>query len=94
MKGFSTTAVHGGEKRRKGEDSITNPIFQTSTYTFENTQEIIEYTQGLKERYEYGRYGNPTVRVAEKKLAALEGAEEAALFVSAMILKTLFRHKA
>lgn len=84
MKGFSTTAVHGGEKRRKGEDSITNPIFQTSTYTFENTQEIIEYTQGLKERYEYGRYGNPTVRVAEKKLAALEGAEEAALFVSGM----------
>ena len=84
MKGFSTTAVHGGEKRRKGEDSITNPIFQTSTYTFENTQEIIEYTQGLKERYEYGRYGNPTVRVAEKKLAELEGAEAAALFVSGM----------
>jgi cystathionine gamma-synthase len=84
MKGTSTIAVHGGERRQKGEDSITNPIFQTSTYTFTNVQEIVEYTSGLKERYEYGRYGNPTVKVAEKKLAELERAEDAALFVSGM----------
>jgi GNAT superfamily N-acetyltransferase len=35
-------------------------------------------------RQEYGRYGNPTVAVAEQKLAALEGAEDAALFPSGM----------
>ncbi|MFN3875030.1 MAG: PLP-dependent transferase, partial [Flavobacteriales bacterium] len=36
------------------------------------------------EREEYGRYGNPTQHVAEQKLAALEGAEQALLFSSGM----------
>src|SRR6185436_16228709 len=44
------------------------------------------------ERNEYGRYGNPTQRVAERKLAALEGAEDGLLFSSGMaaITTTLF----
>jgi len=84
MQGASTIAVHGGERRKRGEDSITNPIFQTATYTFSSVQEIVDYISGQKKRYEYGRYGNPTVRVAEEKLAELEGAEDAALFVSGM----------
>ena len=44
------------------------------------------------EREEYGRYGNPTQRIAEQKLAALEGAEDCLLFASGMaaVTTTLF----
>ncbi|RMF87175.1 MAG: aminotransferase class I/II-fold pyridoxal phosphate-dependent enzyme [Nitrospinota bacterium] len=89
--GFSTRAVHGGEERRKPEHALTTPIFQTSTYSFQNTAELIEYMEGRIEREEYGRYGNPTQRVAEKKIAALDGAEDALLFSSGMAaITTIF----
>jgi cystathionine gamma-synthase len=81
---FSTLSVHGGEARQKPGDSITDPIFCASTYTFANTQAVIDYIEEEQPREEYGRYGNPGERVAERKLAALEGAEEAVLFASGM----------
>jgi cystathionine gamma-synthase len=82
--GFSTRSVHGGESRQKPFHAITNPIIQTATYVFGDTQDLIEYAAGRTEREEYGRYGNPTKSVAERKLAELEGGEEAALFSSGM----------
>ncbi|HIC87815.1 MAG TPA: aminotransferase class I/II-fold pyridoxal phosphate-dependent enzyme, partial [Anaerolineae bacterium] len=86
---FLTQAVHGGEEKRKAHESLTNPIVQTATYTFANTATLIEYieerlTWGEAGRDEYGRYGNPTVCVAERKLAALEGGEDALLVSSGM----------
>ena len=81
---FSTLSVHGGEARQKLGDSITDPIFCASTYTFADTQSVIDYIEQEQPREEYGRYGNPGERVAERKLAALEGAEEAVLFASGM----------
>lgn len=74
-----TTAVHGGEDHFKYADAITTPIVQTSTFVFKNSQEIRNYTSKKLARYEYGRYGNPTQRAAEKKLAELEGAEDCLL---------------
>ena len=73
--GFSTLAVHGGEPRPKLGNSLATPIVQTATYTFADTQELHDHFQHRIEREEYGRYGNPTQRVAEQKLAALEGAD-------------------
>ncbi len=67
------------------------PIVQTSTYSFADTAEIVAYTEGRHpdgERGEYGRYGNPTVRAVEQRLAALEGTEDAALFSSGMAAVT------
>jgi cystathionine gamma-synthase len=81
---FSTLSVHGGELRQKPGDSITDPIFCASTYTFADTQSVIDYIEEKQSREEYGRYGNPGERVAERKLAALEGGEEAVLFSSGM----------
>jgi len=43
-----------------------------------------EHFEGRIERQEYGRYGNPTVIVAERKLAAIEGAEACAIFSTGM----------
>jgi cystathionine gamma-synthase len=81
---FSTLSVHGGEARQKPGNSITDPIFCASTYTFTDTQAVIDYIEEEQPREEYGRYGNPGERVAERKLAALEGAEEAVLYSSGM----------
>jgi cystathionine gamma-synthase len=74
-----TRAVHGGEDHFKYADAITTPIVQTSTFVFKSTDEIKQYTSKKLARYEYGRYGNPTQRAAEKKLADLEGAEDCLL---------------
>jgi cystathionine gamma-synthase len=84
----STLAVHGGEERRKPYDAITTPIVCSATYAFQDTAEIVRYFEGEVEREEYGRYGNPTVRAAERKIAALEGAEDCALFASGMAAVT------
>ena len=81
---WGTLAVHGGEPRAKAHDSVTTPIIYSATYAFKDTAEIARYFEGAIDREEYGRYGNPTVRAAEAKLAALEGAEDAALFPSGM----------
>jgi cystathionine gamma-synthase len=86
--GFSTLAVHGGESRPKLGNSLATPIVQTATYTFANTQELHDHFQRRIEREEYGRYGNPTQRIAEQKLAALEGAEDCLLFSSGMAAVT------
>ena len=68
---------------------MIDPIFQTSTYTFEKMAEVVEYEESHKQghpidRFEYGRYGNPTVTAAEARLAALEGAEDAIQVASGM----------
>ena len=87
----STDAVHAGEARRKSYDAVPMPLVQTSTYTFADTAEIAAFTAGSHpdaERGEYGRYGNPTVRAVEQRLAALEGTDDAVLFGSGMAAVT------
>jgi len=86
--GPSTVAVHGGEPRPKPGHALATPIIQTATYTFAHTQELKDHFEGRIERVEYGRYGNPTQRIAENKLAALEGAEACLLFASGMAAMT------
>ncbi len=83
-KSLSTRSIHAGEPRRKYADSITTPIIQTSTYTFKNSKAIEDYTKKGKEHFEYGRYGNPTAKIAEARLANLEGAEDCVVFSSGM----------
>ncbi len=97
----ATQAVHAGEERRKPYGALTTPIVQTSTYTFADTADVLAFMKRKAERTEardaggdlplrdeYGRYGNPTLKVAEQKIAALEGAEGAVLFGSGMAAST------
>jgi cystathionine gamma-synthase len=81
-------AVHAGEPRPKPGHSLATPIMQTATFTFANSQEIKDHFDGKIDRIEYGRYGNPTQRMAEAKLAALEGAADCLLFSSGMAAVT------
>ena len=86
--GPSTIAVHAGEPRPKPAHALATPIVQTATYTFANTQELKDHFDGKIERVEYGRYGNPTQRIAENKLTAIEGAGDCLLFASGMAAMT------
>ncbi len=85
----STRAVHGGEERNKPFGAVTTPIVQTSTFSFADTAEILEFMRAKQRgeseiRDEYGRYTNPTQTAAEKKLAEIEGGERALIFASGM----------
>ncbi|HUP78318.1 MAG TPA: aminotransferase class I/II-fold pyridoxal phosphate-dependent enzyme, partial [Pirellula sp.] len=76
--------MHAGEARRKPSDAITDSICCSSTFTFESTQSIIDFIEQKQDREEYGRYGNPNEKVVERKLAALDGAEQAIIYSSGM----------
>ena len=82
--GPSTRSVHAGEDRIKFAKSLINPIAQTATYIFKTVEEFEAFKAGQGESFEYGRYGNPTQRTAEAKIAALEGGEDGLLFASGM----------
>lgn len=82
--GFSTRCVHGGEARQKAADAITDAIYCSSTFTFADSSAVLDYLENKLPREEYGRYGNPNERVVERKLAELEGGEDAVLFASGM----------
>jgi len=88
-RGPSTLAIHGSERRRKAHHAVSTPIVQTSNYSFGSTSEVFEFMKAkgqgrIIREQEYGRYGNPTQQEAERKLAAIEGAERAILFSTGM----------
>ena len=82
MKGFSTEMIHAGEDDRAAAAPLTTPIYETTTFVFENAQEIVDYNDGRSTKFLYSRYDNPTVVATERKLAALDRAEAALLFSS------------
>lgn len=93
IRSASTHSVHAGERRQKPYHSLIDPIVPTSTYVFDDYEDICRFTQDKNngipiERLEYGRYGNPTLQAVEERLAALEGGGEALLFSSGMAAVT------
>lgn len=79
-----TMLAHYGEERRKYHGAVVPPIFQNSLFTFESYEGIDEAFAQPLDHYIYTRGLNPTVEVAEKKIAWLEGGEKAKLFASGM----------
>jgi cystathionine gamma-synthase len=86
--GESSRAVHAGEREQQSTSAVTTPIYQTSTFWFPDSDEVIDYNEGRLRREEYGRYGNPTWKAVERKLSELEGGEETVLFSSGMCATT------
>jgi cystathionine beta-lyase/cystathionine gamma-synthase len=82
MKGPSTELIHAGETDDSAPAPLTTPIYETTTFVFDNAQEVVAYNEGRSSKHLYSRYTNPTVVAAEKKLAALDRAESALLFSS------------
>jgi methionine-gamma-lyase len=84
-RGSQTTAIHAGEPNRHGVGGpVVTDICRTSTFTFSSTEEMKLWAEGKSSAYIYTRYGNPTLSVAEGKIAALEGAEAAVVTSSGM----------
>jgi cystathionine beta-lyase/cystathionine gamma-synthase len=74
--GFSTRAIHAGQKPDPATGAVVVPIYQTSTYA----QEAVGKHRG----YEYSRTGNPTRAALEQCIAALEGGSHGLAFASGM----------
>lgn len=79
-----TQAVHAGEDRASAFGAIGTPVIQSSTFFFNDNKELESMLSGDSDRFMYTRWSNPTVEVAEAKIAALEGAEAGLAFSSGM----------
>lgn len=71
LTGISSIAMHAADENFP-ESSHLTPIYATSTFTFDNAEQGMNRFTGKEEGYIYSRWGNPTFRVAEETIAALE----------------------
>lgn len=81
---FETSVIHDGYDAKEMLGSLTPPLFQTSTYTFDTAEQGERRFAGEEEGYVYSRLGNPTVTVLEERIAALENGERGLAFGSGM----------
>lgn len=82
--GFETTSIHAGQHRDSDFGALATPIYQTSTFCFETVEEgQAKIAKEIPGHY-YSRTSNPTNRVLEEKMAALEGAEDAVVTASGL----------
>ncbi|RRD65136.1 trans-sulfuration enzyme family protein [Fretibacterium sp. OH1220_COT-178] len=82
--GFGTKCVHFGTCPDPVTGALNTPIYQTSTFAFEDADQGARRFAGEEEGYIYTRLGNPNHTAVERKLAALEGGEAAAVASSGM----------
>ncbi len=78
----ATLAIHSGESKHGLNSPVTTPIVRSANFTFANTAEMKRYAEGKSKAYLYTRYGNPTLSVAEAKIADLENGEAALVTAS------------
>lgn len=79
---LSDILTHLGEHREKYFNAVAPPIIQTSNFTFKTLAEFRQAFTNELSSHLYSRGNNPTVAILRKKLAALEGAEDALVFSS------------
>ncbi|HET9792857.1 MAG TPA: aminotransferase class I/II-fold pyridoxal phosphate-dependent enzyme [Thermoanaerobaculia bacterium] len=79
---LDTAAVRAGEDDATG--ALVDPIWQTAPFWFKDVAELERTALGERPDLFYSRYGNPTITGAERKMAALEGTEDAVLFSSGL----------
>jgi methionine-gamma-lyase len=81
---FATLAVHAGETPCPATGALDTPIYQSTTFVAADADEMAAVYGEEKFGYMYTRYGNPTIRALEQKVAALEQGEAALAFASGM----------
>ncbi|MBI2858250.1 MAG: PLP-dependent transferase [Chloroflexi bacterium] len=81
---FETMAVHSGERPDKAYGAVSVPIYQTSTFVFEDV--------GKTRGYDYSRTANPTRKVLEETIARLEGGKAGFAFATGMAAETTLAH--
>lgn len=81
---FETNVIHKGYNSLRYEGSLVPPLFQTSTFTFNTAEQGEQRFAGKEPGYIYSRLGNPTVKMLEERVAAIENGEAALAFASGM----------
>ena len=81
---FETLAIHTGERPDKTFGAVSTPIYQTSTFAFEDV--------GKTSGYDYSRTANPTRKVLEDTIAKLEGGKAGFAFATGMAAETTIIH--
>ncbi|MEQ6377860.1 methionine gamma-lyase [Bacillaceae bacterium S4-13-58] len=81
---MDTKVIHEGYSSKDFYGSLSTPIFQTSTFTFETAEQGERRFAGEEQGYIYSRLGNPTVKALEDRMASLEGGEKGLAFGSGM----------
>jgi len=82
--GFDTNSVHAGQDVDPATGSRAPPIYQTTSYVFEDSDDAAAQFALEKPGYIYSRLMNPTVEVLQERLAALEGGVGAVATASGM----------
>ena len=78
-----TLCIHAGKEKNQ-HGTLATPLYQTSTFVFDNAEQGAARFAGEQEGYIYTRLGNPTTRELEQKIAALEGMDDAAATATGM----------
>lgn len=71
LKGFGSTAIHAGHET-EGNYAHLTPIYASSTYVFDTAEQGMRRFSGDETGYIYSRWGNPSFKEAEDKIAAME----------------------
>lgn len=79
-----TIIIHEGYDDREHQGSLAVPLYQTSTFSFETALQGENRFSGVEEGNVYSRLGNPTVRVLEERMTAIENGKGALAFGSGM----------
>lgn len=69
---IETKCLHSGYTPKNGEPRVL-PIYQSTTYTYDTTEQLSELFDLTSNGYSYSRFSNPTVNAIEMKIADLEG---------------------
>ena len=84
----STEVIHRAEGVSHDAETLTTPIYASTTFIFETAEEVRQYNLGGSAKFLYSRYSNPTVTSVQEKIAVLEGADAALLLSSGQAATT------
>lgn len=88
LKDEKLITAHYGEEYEHYYNAIVPPVFMNSLNVFETLDEYYDFDRTDRHKYCYGRVQNPTVRILEDKVAALEHGVGALAFASGMAAAT------
>ncbi len=81
---FETMSIHAGSEGKNANNALNPPIYQTSTFVFDSIEHVEKVMSFESDDYVYTRGNNPTLRLFENRMAALEEGNGAVAFASGM----------
>ncbi|HSH35591.1 aminotransferase class I/II-fold pyridoxal phosphate-dependent enzyme [Schnuerera sp.] len=81
---FETMSIHAGANGKHANNALNPPIYQTSTFVFDNIEHVDRVMSFESDDYVYTRGNNPTLRLFENRMAVLEEGKGAVAFSSGM----------